>query len=227
MPESTPLYTAAVHGDADAVADLLAAGADPDEESHDLGDGTPLCAAACWGHDDVIRELLAAGADADLAEHDLDPGEEEPRPGLTPLLWTTGKGHVTSTLLLLEAGADPNLASDGWTPLHRAITRGSLATVQLLLQFGADPDARDSDGRDALAAARSWDGIDVAEELQHQLEHLASAGDTIAVHRETSPDGTEVVSVELLRGDDVLSEISGETGHAAIAALLAAERGEG
>lgn len=76
---TTPLYAASVHGAAEAVGRLLAAGASPDTESGHGAEGTPLCGAACWGHTEAVRELLAHGADPDLRE---DHGT-----GRSPLDW--------------------------------------------------------------------------------------------------------------------------------------------
>ncbi|WP_416967732.1 ankyrin repeat domain-containing protein [Streptomyces sp. 4F14] len=95
---TTPLYAASVHGNAEAVRHLLAAGAPPDEESAGLGaEGTPLCAAACWGHTDTVRALLDHGADPGLRE---DHGT-----GLTPLEWARAGSHTEAAAVLLAAGA--------------------------------------------------------------------------------------------------------------------------
>ncbi|MBD9735495.1 ankyrin repeat domain-containing protein [Streptomyces sp. H28] len=97
---TTPLYVAAVHGDAATVRLLLAAGARPDTESRGAGsEGTPLCAAACWGHTEAVRELLAHGADPDLRE---DHGT-----GRTPLEWADTGPHPETAGVLVAAGAGP------------------------------------------------------------------------------------------------------------------------
>jgi ankyrin repeat protein len=46
---TTPLYAAAVQGEAEIVRCLLEHGADPNAESFGETEGTPLCAAAAWG----------------------------------------------------------------------------------------------------------------------------------------------------------------------------------
>ena len=95
---TTPLYLAAVQGNAGIVRRLLAAGAPPDAESAGLGsEGTPLCAAACWGHLEAVRTLLAHGADPGLRE---DHGS-----GRTPLEWATAGPHPETVAALRAAGA--------------------------------------------------------------------------------------------------------------------------
>ncbi|MFI6551229.1 ankyrin repeat domain-containing protein [Streptomyces prunicolor] len=95
---TTPLYAAAVNGEAVIAGLLLAAGAAPDTESSGVGaEGTPLCAAACWGHTETVRELLAHGADPDVRE---DHGT-----GWSPLDWASNGPHPETVALLTAAGA--------------------------------------------------------------------------------------------------------------------------
>lgn len=94
---TTPLYAASVHGAADNVRCLLAAGALPDTESGHGTEGTPLCAAACWGHTETVRALLAHGADPGLRE---DHGT-----GHSPLDWAMTGPHPETIAALLAAGA--------------------------------------------------------------------------------------------------------------------------
>jgi ankyrin repeat protein len=92
---TTPLYRASVHGRADNVRVLLAAGADPNRESGTGEEGLPLCAAACWGHEAAVRELLAAGADPHRRE---DGGL-----GATAAEWATTGDHAATLALLAGA----------------------------------------------------------------------------------------------------------------------------
>ncbi|MCF2528140.1 ankyrin repeat domain-containing protein [Yinghuangia soli] len=96
---TTPLYAAAVRGDAEIAAMLLDAGADPDRESGTGDEGLPLCGAAAWGHDDAVRALLAGGADPNARE---DGGF-----GRTAIQWTTTPGYEMpeTRQILKDAGA--------------------------------------------------------------------------------------------------------------------------
>jgi ankyrin repeat protein len=97
---STPLYLAAVQGEAEIVGVLLEAGADPNRESAGEGEGTPLCAAASWGHAEVVRLLLRYDADPNLAER---TGEVP----MTALAWARRNHHDETVRLLLDNGAAP------------------------------------------------------------------------------------------------------------------------
>ena len=95
---TTPLYAAAVNGEAAIVGLLLSSGASPDVESRGVGaEGTALCAAACWGHTGAVRELLAHGADPNMRE---DQGM-----GWSPLEWANNGPHPETVALLVAAGA--------------------------------------------------------------------------------------------------------------------------
>ncbi len=119
-----------------------------------IGGLTPLLHAARQGHIDAIRAFLDGGAEVDgVSAAD----------GTTALLIATLNGQFDVALLLIERGADPNLASDlnGATPLWGALnskwqprTRypqpqeraqqeaSYLDVMAALLESSADPDAR-------------------------------------------------------------------------------------
>lgn len=54
-------------------------------------------------------------------------------------------------MLLLEAGADPNVRGRyGYTVLHEAVRNEDSTLTQALLDAGADPKERDDDGKTPL-----------------------------------------------------------------------------
>ena len=105
------------------------------------------------GHLEAVLALLEAGADIDQ----VSEGDQT-----SPLLIATINGHFDLAKLLVERGANPNLASAaGATPLHAALdTRWApkasypqqnaykqqktthVALMETLLEAGADPNAR-------------------------------------------------------------------------------------
>jgi ankyrin repeat protein len=119
------------------------------------GGVTPLFLALRSGRAETAELLIRAG-------HREGPLEEFRMPdptagGRTLLEDAAWRGEVKRVRLLLDFGADPNLADDGGrTALMTAAESGSLGTVKVLLAGGADPAKVDGQGRTAwhLAAAR-------------------------------------------------------------------------
>ena len=71
-----------------------------------------------------------------------------------PLTAASGQGHVEVVRLLLEAGADKNLAdNDGSTALMCAALWEKVEVMRLLLEAGADMNMADIDGNTALMHA--------------------------------------------------------------------------
>lgn len=157
----TPLMHAAIAGRAKAVAALLDAGAEPD--LRDARGITALMYAARdpgWRHDEVAARLRAAGAsEQGVAPHPLmdavkrgDAAEVERLAreradvdaidpwGDTALHAAIDRGDARVVRLLLDAGADPNLARRGAAqlPLDRAVVDAkSEELVRLLAERGA------------------------------------------------------------------------------------------
>ena len=167
----TALIWASAENHADAIAALAQAGADVNERSNqltfprrDYGDGksgrftvlprggwTPLMYAARQDAKDAIRALVAVHADMNATDPD----------GTTALTFAIINAHYDTASLLLDNGADPNVADTrGMTPLYAAVdmhtldeTPGrpapkqvdaldSLGIIERLLAKGANRDAR-------------------------------------------------------------------------------------
>ncbi len=127
----TPLMAAAVAGQVETLAWLLARGADPEAQDEQGRSGLALAIAA--GQLETARELLAGGARLEAPDHR----------GLTPLMLAAATPAAASTVpLLLAAGAD-RLARDQEghsAALHAAsYWRLDRAVLEALLEGGPPP----------------------------------------------------------------------------------------
>jgi ankyrin repeat protein len=158
----TPLWWAVERGHEAVVRLLLDRGADTDAAGKD--GQTPLCLAAERGDEAVMRLLLDRVADIEAADKDgLTPlskaaliGHKDIMPlrSQTLLWWAVERGHEAVGRLLLDRGADTDVANmDGQTPLCLAAERGDEAVMRLLLDRGAETNAVDKDGRTPLSWA--------------------------------------------------------------------------
>ncbi len=132
---TTALHWAASHGDVDAVALLLKAGANA-RATNRYG-VFPLSLACVNGNVAVIERLLKAGAKVT----DSLPGGE------TPLMTVARTGSPEAVKLLLAHGADPNAKEDtrGQTALMWASAQGNAAAMKVLIEGGATVRARSNE----------------------------------------------------------------------------------
>ena len=136
---STALFEAVRAGDAQAVLDQLADGADPNAVQDEDG-ATPLHVAVRSGWPDVVAALLANKADPHGRDH----------AGATALHRAAAAGDVDAINSLLDAGADPNAyeGDSGRTPLRYAEEHGRPEAIAALQsrtkeQAAASPGQRD------------------------------------------------------------------------------------
>jgi uncharacterized protein len=212
--EITPLLSAVINGHYDVAGLLLERGADPNLA--DTDGRTPLFAAVDMNtmpvsnvpmpkvlenrltSFDVIGMLLARGADVNVQlkaqqayRAKLDRGTDTVlTTGSTPLLRAAKAADVAVVRLLLEKGADAQLATrTGTNPLMIAAglgtkeedttgrtktEEGTIETITLLLDRGIDINAADTTGRTALhgAALQGYDRV---------VRFLAERGATLTV----------------------------------------------
>ncbi len=84
----------------------------------------------------------------------VSPNQREPINGLTPLLNATESERIGNIVLLLDHGADPNVADQsGRPPLWYAANATNTGFIQVLLQYGANVNAIDNNGETALMNA--------------------------------------------------------------------------
>lgn len=144
----------------------------------------------------MVAELVKAGADVN-ARSTVNNWERQvtaepraiyrPAGGFTPLLYAAREGCAECARLLVEAGADLNLADpENISPLLMAVINGQWDTAQYLIKKGANPNKWDFWGRAPLYAAidlntiprggrPDWPSLDEATPLQ-VAEMLLDAG---------------------------------------------------
>jgi ankyrin repeat protein len=134
---------------------------------------------------DIIAELIERGADVNAQTREVPPSRRwlyslgdvswVDFTGQTPFLRAALSGDVTTMRLLLEHGADPNLATPaGTTPLMAASgvnwvvaqtytesPQSLLEAIQLCLDHGADVNAANSMGLTALLGAANRGANDI------------------------------------------------------------------
>lgn len=175
--------------DLDQVRDLLARGADPNEENED--GKTVLFMAVEDGTTEIARELLSYKADADhrsksgknplfaiddetpeeLVRLLIDAGSDvgvKDSEGLSVLMHAAENASPKVLKMLIDAGAAVNDTDErGWTPLMKAAYADELENVRILLFAGADVNARNADGENA------WDQT-AMEEIEALLVSFGS-----------------------------------------------------
>ncbi len=113
----------------------------------------PLGNAAKTGDVEKINRLLDEGADANES-------------GLaTPLFYAIKNDHSDAARVLINRGADVNLASTWGTPLHEAAKRGNAEAVALLLEKGADHTVTASHGMTPLHSAAMGGSVEATQYL--------------------------------------------------------------
>ena len=204
------LQRAAANGDAESVAQLLEAGADP---------SFALDNAAGAGHAEIVQILLAAGANpsgglAAAAESGqvhiveiLLAAGADPSRGIATAA-ESGQTHIVE--ILLAAGADPTSALDN------AAGAGHAEIVQFLLAAGADPSeglaaaansgqthivkillAAGADPSEGLAAAILAEDIELFQNLL-----AAGADPTFGLPTAVARGHTDIVKILLAAGAD-------------------------
>ncbi len=134
---SSLLIEAIRQGQVASVQALLAGGADPNR-ANARGD-TAVHAAAFSGNAGLLRAVLAGGG---------DPNVRNPHTGATPLVSALLSPEARQFEVLLDAGADADVADlNGDTPLHVAARTNAGAAILRLLAAGASPLAENSGGK--------------------------------------------------------------------------------
>lgn len=148
----TPLLHAVATLNEATVAQLLAAGAKPDDPA---AARSPLVQAITsfdgkklYCHDGIVRLLLAHGA---------DPNRPDPKIGIKPLQQALAIGDVGCAIILRQAGASLKDSNSYYTVMiaatDGAILTHNFAIVDLVLSWGVDANLTYSTGWTALHEA--------------------------------------------------------------------------
>ena len=117
----TALMWAAAEGHSDVIRILLDHGADIRARSN--GGFTPLLFAVREGKMDAVKTLLAAGANLNESlpprRRGNAPPDPDADPGINAFMLAVGNVHYELAAFLLDQGADPTSAPQGFTALHQ------------------------------------------------------------------------------------------------------------
>ncbi|XP_041486812.1 ankyrin repeat and SOCS box protein 13 isoform X3 [Microtus oregoni] len=119
----TPLHAASLHGQAQCVQLLLAAGAQ-EVDARNIDGSTPLCDACASGSIECVKLLLSYGAK------------------VNPPLYTASPLHEACM-----SGANVNAAKLHETALHHAAKVKNVDLIEMLIEFGGNIYARDNRGK--------------------------------------------------------------------------------
>jgi uncharacterized protein len=110
----TALMWAAAEGNAAVVTELIERGGDM--HARTTGGFTPLLFAVREGRIDVVQALLKAGASVNET---WQASRGSGVVGMSALVLAVANAHYELAAVMLDAGADPNAAAQGWTALHQ------------------------------------------------------------------------------------------------------------
>lgn len=137
------IVRATQYGALERVRELVDDGYDVNKPDNDL----ILHWAAINNRKEIIKYLLEKGADVTARGGDLNS---------TPLHWCVRQGHLASTVLLVQAGADPTIQdAEGCACLHLASQFGHTAVLAYLIAKNVYLDSFDGTGMTSLMWA-SW-----------------------------------------------------------------------
>ena len=118
---------------------------------------TPLLWASPSSSGEFIETLIDLGANVDAKRTDDK---------VTPLILSCGWNNFMAVNLLLDHGADANIAgADGCTPLHLAVMNGNQNLVKLFLEKNALVNTQNADGNSPLHTAVSKGFFDITKLL--------------------------------------------------------------
>lgn len=215
-PQASAALAKAWPSDPEAILRALGAGADPNDCPDGARQSVFLSHVARLGPE-LLARYLQAGADV----HAVDATDGS---GVLHALTMTFADTTQQLALLLDAGADPNLANQvGRTPVYQAALYGPACVLALLLQRGGDPNVVDRYGSLPLhAAAADTERILLLLQAGANPNHPVPGGETplhtaaarnnlpglaalvragAAVDARRDKDGQTALHISVVRGD--------------------------
>jgi ankyrin repeat protein len=137
-----------------------------DVNAVDSYQNTALMSATMTKVTGTVKFLLEKGADAN---------QRRASDGWSALILASFFGFDEVVKVLLDAGADVNLANNyGETALFHATSRGQEGCVALLLAHGADPQPKNDKGYDALTIAKAREYTGIAKKIEAAMAKHAT-----------------------------------------------------
>jgi ankyrin repeat protein len=122
---------------------LLTAGSDF-QRGFQPGDSSALMIAADQAKNKLVKDLIVRGANLNYEELQ----------GESAITKAARKGHLTTLKILINAGANVNVAPAGRSVLMQVVGDNNMLLSQLLIAGGANVNYRDNSGDTALKIAR-------------------------------------------------------------------------
>lgn len=195
--EVTPLHRVAKRGDAEALADLIKAGADVN--ARDKSGNTPLHFATTNGHVSAIETLLRYGADVNAQGKNY----------FTPLHFAVAMCHIPAMNVLIQSGANVNAgAPDAIPPLYVATGLDYAAAVNNLIDAGANVNEKFKDNYTPLHVAAIFAGSSVMSALINAKADVAAQDKNgyTALHAAATDGYSSAVDILISAGADVNAE---------------------
>ncbi|XP_075782780.1 ankyrin repeat and SOCS box protein 2 isoform X2 [Pelodiscus sinensis] len=153
--ELDPVVAAIKEGNESALLNMMKSGKNLSKPNKD--GWLPLHEAAYYGQEGCLKMLQRAYP----GTTDQRTLQEE-----TALYIATNRGNLDCLLLLLQAGAEPDIANRSReTPLYKACERKNVEAVKMLVQYNADANHRCNRGWTALHEAVSRNDIEIIDIL--------------------------------------------------------------